>query len=135
MKTKIAIVVSDFNKDITSVMENKAESIARESGADIVKKIHVPGAFEIPYAAKKAFQSDNIDAVVVLGAVIQGKTGHDTVIVNSIAPELLNLSLKNNKPIGFGIIGPRVTRIQAQERAEEYALRAVKTVLEMIKIS
>jgi len=130
---KIAIVVSDFNKDITTLMEKKAESLASDLGMEITKKIHVPGAFEIPFAAKKTFEDNNVDGVVVLGAVIQGQTDHDVVIVNSIAPKLLDLSLKNNKPLGFGIIGPRTNRKQAEERAEEYAERSIKTVFEMLK--
>ena len=129
---KIGIVVSDFNEEITSKMEKTAEKHAVSSGAEIVKIIHVPGAFEIPYAAKKFFEDENLDAIVVLGVVIQGETDHDAIIVNAISPKLLELSLENNKPLGFGIIGPRVTRQQAEDRAEKYAERAVKTALEMI---
>jgi len=133
MKTKLGIVISDFNKDITSVMEKKAESVADELDAEIVKKIHVPGAFEIPFAAKQLFQNEEINAIVVLGVVIQGDTDHDLVITNTIAPKLTELSLQHNKPLGFGVIGPRVTHQQAASRAEAYAERAVKTALEMVK--
>jgi len=134
MKIKIGIVVSDFNEKITSVMEKTAEKTSKELNTEIVKKIHVPGAFEIPFAAKKLFEDSNIEAVVVLGAVIQGKTDHDVIIVNTIAPKLLELSLVNNKPLGFGILGPRVSKEEAEERAEEYTERALKTAIEMIKI-
>ena len=132
---KLGIVLSDFNEEITSKMEKTAEKHAALLGAEIVKKIHVPGAFEIPYAAKKLFEDKNLDAIVVLGAVIRGETDHDAIIVNTISPKLLELSLENDKPLGFGIIGPRVTRQQAENRAVEYAERAVKTALEMIKVS
>jgi len=130
----IALVVSDFNEKITSKMEKNAEKTAKKLKANIVKKIHVPGAFEIPFAAKVLLEKKNIDAVVVLGAVIQGQTDHDIIIVSGISKKLLDLSLNYNKPIGFGIIGPRVTRQQAQKRAAGYAERAVKTALEMTKI-
>ena len=129
---KIGIVVSDFNEEITSKMEKTAETVAKTLDAEIVEKIHVPGAFEIPYAAKKLFEDKNLDAIVVLGVVIQGETDHDVIIVNAISPKLLELSLENNKPLGFGIIGPKVTKQQAETRAEKYAERAVKTALEMI---
>jgi len=134
MKTNIALVVSDFNKEITSKMEKNAEKVARSLNAKIVKKIHVPGAFEIPFATQILMKKKNIDAVVALGAVIQGQTDHDLIIVNNVSQKLMELSLKYNKPIGFGIIGPRVTWQQAQERAKEYSERAVKTALEMIEI-
>jgi len=132
--TRIALVVSDFNKKITSKMENNAEKVAESLKAKIVKKIHVPGAFEIPFAAQILMKKENVDAVVVLGAVIRGETDHDLVILNAISKKLLDLSLNFNKPLGFGIIGPRVTWQQAQARAAEYSERAVKTALEMVKV-
>jgi|TARA_B100001964_G_scaffold225533_1_gene273471 6,7-dimethyl-8-ribityllumazine synthase len=142
--TKIAIVISDFNEKITSKMEKNAEKVAKSLGAKVVKKIHVPGTFEIPFAVKNLLEDkkistsvalrEKIDAVVTLGAVIQGDTQHDVVIVNTIAQKLLELSLHYNKPIGFGIIGPRVTWQQADARAIEYSKRAVKAALHMAKI-
>ncbi|MCH8328991.1 MAG: 6,7-dimethyl-8-ribityllumazine synthase [Nanoarchaeota archaeon] len=134
MKTKIAIVVSDFNKELTSKMEKNAEKVASSLNANIIKKIHVPGAFEIPFAAKNLLEDKKIDAVVTLGAVIQGDTHHDIVIVSAIAQALTDLSLQYNKPIGFGIIGPRVTWQQAEKRALGYSERAVKAALELTKI-
>jgi len=115
-------------------MEKNAEKAAKSLKAKIVKKIHVPGAFEIPYATQILLKKKNIDAVVVLGVVIQGDTDHDVVIVTSVAQKLLELSLNYNKPIGFGIIGPRVTYQQAEKRALEYSKRAVKAALEMASI-
>ena len=76
----------------------------------------------------------NIDAVVVLGAVIQGDTYHDVVIVNAISNKLQDLSIQYNKPVGFGIIGPRVTYQQADKRATEYSKRAVEAALELLKL-
>ena len=67
--------------------------------------------------------------------MIQGETDHDIIIVSSISKKLLDLSLRYDKPLGFGIIGPRVTRQQAQKRATGYSERAVKTALEMTKIN
>jgi 6,7-dimethyl-8-ribityllumazine synthase len=135
MKTKIALIVSDFNKEITSKMEKNAEKYAASLNAKIVKIIHVPGAFETPFVANKLLKNKEIDAVVVLGAVIQGETYHDVIIVNAISSKLIELSLKYNKPIGFGIIGPRVTWQQAESRAIEYSKRAVKAALEMVKVN
>ena len=132
--TNLALVVSDFNREITSKMEQNAEKTAKQLNAKIIKKIHVPGAFEIPFAANKLLKDKKIDAVVVLGAVIQGETQHDVVIVNAVAPKMIELSLKYNKPIGFGIIGPRVSWQNAEKRAAEYAKRAVEAAVGMMKI-
>ena len=131
---RLGLVVSNFNKEITSKMEENAEKTAKQLNAKIIKKIHVPGAFEIPFAANKLLKDKKIDAVVVLGAVIQGETQHDVVIVNAVAPKMIELSLKYNKPIGFGIIGPRVSWQNAEKRAAEYAKRAVEAAVGMMKI-
>ena len=133
--TNLALVVSDFNREITAKMEKNAENAAKQLNAKIMKKIHVPGAFEIPFAANKLLKNKKIDAVIVLGAVIQGETQHDVVIVNAVAPKLIELSLKYNKPIGFGIIGPRVSWQQAEKRALEYAKRAVESAVKMLKVN
>src|SRR3989338_10137503 len=130
---RLGLVVSDFNKEITWNMEKTTENAARALKAKITKKLHVPGAFEIPFAANKLLKDKKINAVVVLGVVIQGETQHDAVIVNAVAPKLIELSLKYGKPIGFGIIGPRVTWQQAKKRAAEYAKRAVEAAIGMIK--
>ena len=134
MKAKIGLVVSDFNQEITSIMEKAAEKAAKSLKLEVVKKIHVPGAFEIPFAANKLLKNKKINAVVALGAVVQGETYHDVVIMNAVSSALVDLSIKYNKPIGFGVIGPRVAWQQAKARAEEYAKRAVKAAAEMAKI-
>lgn len=131
---KIAIVVSDFNKEITSRMETAAVKAAKNLGVKIAKKIHVPGAFEIPFAVKNILEEGKIDAVVALGAVIQGETYHDILIMNAVAPKLMEMSLQYSKPVGMGIIGPRASWNLAEARAEEYAERAVKSALEMASL-
>jgi len=80
------------------------------------------------------FKDKKIDAVVALGAVIQGETDHDLIIVSNVAKKLMDLSLQYNKPLGFGIIGPRVTWQQAHARASKYSERAVKTAVDMLKL-
>ena len=134
MKYKIGIVVSDFNSEITSRMERHAEKIAKKLNLEIIRKVHVPGSFEIPFVSSKLFEDKEINALVVLGAVITGETHHDVILVNAVAEKLIGISLKHNKPIGFGVIGPRVKWRQAESRAEEYAERAVKAVYELLKI-
>ena len=135
MKPKIALVVSEFNKEITLKMEKSAEKTANSLGAEIVKKIHVPGVFESPFAVNALLKDKKINAVAVLGVVIRGETYHDVVIVKAVSSKIIDLSLKYNKPIGFGIIGPRVTWQQAEKRAEEYAKRAVEAAVKMLNMN
>ena len=130
---KIGIVIGNFNEEITSRMEKKALEVAKNFEVDVIENIHVPGSFEIPIIVKKLLENKEIDGIVTLGAVIQGDTDHDVIIVENVARKIIDLSLEYNKPVGLGIIGPRVTWQQAEKRAEEYAERAVKTTVEMIK--
>lgn len=134
MKINLGLVVSDFNKEITHLMERHAEKIARNLNRGIIGKVHVPGAFEIPFAANNLLKNKKINAVVVLGVVLEGETQHDIVIMNAISAKLIDLSIKHDKPVGFGVIGPRVTWQQAEARAKEYAERAVKAALEIVGI-
>ena len=130
----IAIVTSDFNSRITHKMEAVAKKRAVELGCDIKKVIHVPGAFEIPFAVNKLLKNKEIDGVITLGAVIKGDTDHDQVVAKSSSEQIIRLSLKYEKPVSLGIIGPNVTREQAKERLENYAKRAAEAVVKMLNI-
>ena len=134
-KEKIAIVVSQFNHEITSKMEKKALQHAKKLKVEIAKIVKVPGAFEIPLAVSKVISDKNIAGIVTLGAVIKGETDHDVVITRSVAKKLLDLSIKFKKPISLGISGPNITWQQAEKRIDEYATRAVDSVVKMLRRS
>ena len=81
-------------------------------------------------AVKLLFDRADIDAVVTLGAVIEGETDHDQVVMNQAARKLTDLSVEYGKPLGLGISGPGETRLQAQDRIEN-AANAVRAVVKM----
>ncbi|MBS3136156.1 6,7-dimethyl-8-ribityllumazine synthase [Candidatus Woesearchaeota archaeon] len=128
----IALVVSEFNPEITSIMEKAAKSHAQVSGCKFCRVVHVTGVFEIPLVAKRLLKQKSISGLVVLGAVIRGKTWHDVIVASSAASKLLDLSLEFDKPVGMGIMGPRATWRDAKRRASEYSKRAVEAVLRQI---
>ena len=134
MKEKIAIVVSQFNHEITSNMEKKALQYAKKLGIEVVKIVKVPGAFEIPLAVSKVIADKNIAGIVTLGAVIKGETDHDVIITRSVAKKLLDLSVKFKKPVSLGILGPNITWQVADRKKEEYAVRAVDAVVRMLRM-
>ncbi len=127
----LGIVVSKFNPEITSVMEQCAIAEAKNQNAKIKKIIRVPGAYEIPLAAQLLLKDKGIDAVVTLGAIIKGGTAHDEVIAEAIANELLDESLDAAKPVSLGVLGPKISWQQAKSRAKPYAKRAVIAAVEM----
>jgi riboflavin synthase len=128
---RIGIVISEFNNEITGEMLESAKKTAEEMDIEVLTVFSVKGSFEIPLAAKKLAMDKKIDCIAVLGAVVKGETAHDDVIVRTIADRISELSLEFRKPIGFGIIGPDADWDIAEERAAEYAKRAVEAAVEL----
>ena len=127
------MVVSAFNYEITGEMRKRAEQRAKEVGAQVVKIIEVPGSFEIPFAVMELLEDKQIDGVVTIGTIIKGGTDHDAVVAHSVAKKLLDLSVEYNKPVSLGISGPNITWQQAEKRVEEYAIRAIDSVVKMLR--
>ena len=75
-KQNYAIAVADWNSNVTFKLLEGALDALEENGAVNVDVVHVPGAFELTYAAKKFQSKKNYDAIIVLGCVIQGDTPH-----------------------------------------------------------
>lgn len=128
----IAIVVSDFNDEITGRMLAQALDEARAAGAVVVKTVHVPGAFDMPLIVAGLLEHGDVQAVVTLGAVIKGDTQHDDAVVQACTHALVRLSLQYKKPVSLGIIGPGATHAQASARSDEYARRAVRAAIKLI---
>ena len=133
MTEKLGMAVSLFNYEITGEMSKRAIERAKEIGAKIVKIVEVPGSFEIPLAAKELLEIKEIEGVVTIGTIIKGGTDHDNVVAHSVARKLLDLSCEYNKPVSLGISGPNITWQQSEKRIEEYAIRAVDSVVKMLR--
>jgi len=133
MAEKLGMVVSLFNYEITGEMSKRAIERAKEIGAKIVKIVEVPGSFEIPFAAKELLEIKEIEGVVTIGTIIKGGTDHDNVVAHFVARKLLDLSCEYNKPVSLGISGPNITWQQSEKRIEEYAIRAVDSVVKMLR--
>jgi 6,7-dimethyl-8-ribityllumazine synthase len=129
---RIAIVASEYNFDVTLLMLERAKEEVDFLGASAGPVVKTPGVYDIPLAAKALFRREDVDAVVALGAVIEGETQHDEVVMNQAARKLVDLSVEYDKPIGLGISGPGETRLQAQDRIEN-AANAVRAVVKMVQ--
>ena len=132
MAEKLGFVIAEFNRDITYMMEIEAEEHAKFLGAEVTERIYVPGAYDMPLAIKKLLSEGKVDAVVTIGCVIEGATGHDEIVVQHAARKILDLSLEFNKPVALGISGPGMTRMEASERID-YARRAVESAVKMVR--
>ena len=131
-KIKLGLVVAEFNRDITYMMEVLAKEHAEFLGGEITDIIRVPGVFDTPIAVKRILEKSDVDAVVAVGAVIEGETEHDEVVAQHAARKIMDLSLEHNKPVTLGISGPGMGRIAAQKRIE-YAKRGVEAAIKLVK--
>ncbi len=122
----IAIVVSEFNDEVTSKMLEVALEKARSLSMNISHTCKVPGVFDMPIVIDALLKKKEVDAVVTLGAVIKGQTKHDELIANVAAKTLTELSLKYQKPVSLGITGPGMSDRQAHQRIRPVAERAVE---------
>ena len=125
----IAIVVSEFNEEVTSRMLSVAKDKAELMKLKISHFCMVPGAYDMPIIVDSLLQKKDIDAVVTLGAIIKGQTKHDEVISHAVARALTDLSLKYQKPVSLGISGPGMQERHAYARIRPVAERAVEAVV------
>lgn len=124
----VAIVVAEFNQDITSKMLNVALEKAKNLKLNIKYTCKVPGVFDMPLVIDTLLQKKEIDAVITLGAVVKGQTKHDELIANVTVRVLTDLSIKHQKPVSLGITGPGMSDRQAYARIRPVAERAVEAV-------
>ncbi|MEK0365123.1 MAG: 6,7-dimethyl-8-ribityllumazine synthase [Nitrosopumilus sp.] len=129
----IAIVVSEFNKEVTSRMLSVAQEKANLMKLKIIYTCKVPGAFDIPIIVDALLKKKDVDGIVTLGAIIKGQTKHDEVISHSIAKSLIDLSIKYQKPVSFGISGPGMQERHAYARIRPVAEHAVEAVVKISK--
>jgi 6,7-dimethyl-8-ribityllumazine synthase len=131
-KIRIAIVASEFNRRITSQMLQSAHAHAIKINAAVKYVCYVPGSFDMPLIIQQLLKKKDVDAVVALGAVIKGETGHDVIVAENAARLIADLSVKHGKPVALGITGPDMTFEQALARTKIVPLRAVNAAVKMV---
>lgn len=136
-KMKFGIVVAEWNYEITRALAQGAVKTLKMHGAkeeNIILK-HVPGSFELTLGAQYLAEFENVDAIIVLGCVIQGETRHFDFICNGVTQGITSLNIKYNKPFIFGLLTTD-NQQQAIDRAggklgnkgDEAAVTAIKMI-------
>jgi 6,7-dimethyl-8-ribityllumazine synthase len=115
---RFAIVAARYNDDIVDALLDAARAAWRKhGGTDAALQVeYVPGAFELPLAARVLALQGGIDAVVALGCVIRGDTAHFEFVAGQCAYGLQRVMLDTGVPVSFGVLTVD-TRAQARERA------------------
>ena len=99
-----AILVARFNSAITEKLLTGAREAFTKAGAKSQQVFYVPGAFELPFAAKKLAERGGFDAIVALGAVIRGGTPHFDYVAGEAARGLQQAGLDSGVPVIFGVL-------------------------------
>ncbi len=137
---KIAIVVSRWNEEVTGALLIGAKQALEQAGVTSANTYisYVPGTFELALGAQYAAQNSSIDAVITLGCVIQGETRHFDFICDAAANGIMNVGLKYNKPVIFGVLTTD-NQGQALDRAGgkhgNKGVEAAVTALQMLALN
>lgn len=129
---RLGLVVGTFHTEEIAIMRKAAEERAAELGFSIVARADVPGSYEAPLAVKRQLLRDDVDAVVVLGIIERGETGHGRVMGEAVGAALVGLQLEFMKPVGIGIIGPEAEPHHFPPRLVPHAKAAVSAAAAML---
>ena len=135
---KIAIIVSRFNSFLTEqLVKGAVDAFVRHGGDEKnLTLVKVPGAYEIPLVAMKLAEK-KLDAVVALGAVVQGATPHATLIETATSEAFTKISLKTGVPVLDGIVAAEnleqaVERCGTKQGNKGFA--AMQSAIEMVNV-
>jgi len=136
---RVAVVLSRYNEDIVAALLEGARAtwVARGGVESALRVERVPGAFELPLAARAFALSGAVDAVVALGCVIRGDTAHFDFVAGECARGLQRVMLDSGVPVSFGVLTVD-NRAQALERARPGPMNkgaeALETALAMASL-
>jgi 6,7-dimethyl-8-ribityllumazine synthase len=134
---RVAVLCARFNPAVTDGLRDGAVAALEEMGASPTKirVFDIPGAFELPLAARAAAESKRFDAVVALGAVIKGDTDHYDHVAREAARGLAEASFVTGVPVAFGVLTVRKARqaiVRAQPGPENKGAEAARAAVAMV---
>jgi 6,7-dimethyl-8-ribityllumazine synthase len=138
-RRRVVVIAARFNAALVDQLVDGATQAWLDHGGEPARLLveRVPGAFELPLAAKMFAASGGVDAVVALGCVIRGDTPHFDYVAGECARGLMDAALSTGIPVIFGVLTTE-TLAQAQERADVTRMNkgreSMQAALEMIQL-
>lgn len=133
----IAVVRTQWNEHITSLLAEGAVQTLQQAGA-YVKEFVVPGAVELTYAAQRLIDTEEFDAIIVLGCVIKGDTPHFDYVCQSVTQGITSLNADGPVPVIFGVLTV-LNEQQALDRcggpAGHKGIEAAQTAMQMVNFA
>lgn len=136
---RIAIVSSSFRPEVVEPLEKNCLAELRRAGISKkqVTMVRVPGALEIPLAAKRIARAAKHDAIITFGAIYKGKTYHFEQIADECVRGCMDVSLTYEIPVVFEVLAvydPEDAILRATRKVENKGIEAARTALFMIKL-
>ena len=134
-KNKIGIVVSEWNKDITSNLLNGAQDKLIELGVknENIKISWVPGSFELVYGCKE-LSKQNLDAIIAIGCVIKGETDHYDFICEAVSNGIMQLNISCSIPIIFCVLTDHNKNQSLDRSGGEHGNKGVEAAIAALKM-
>lgn len=135
-KARFGIVVSRFNSEITSRLHANCVRTLKKKGVtdSRIRTVHVPGGFEIPWAAQELARTGRFDAVICLGAILKGQTPQNDYISQATYFHIQKISLETKVPVLLGVITPK-TYAQAEARSRGRLDRGSEAALAALEMA
>jgi len=132
----IGLVVSEWNEDITESLYKGAYDTLVECGvlSNNIKRINVPGSFELVYGSKKMIQS-NVDVVIAIGCVIKGETEHFNYICQSVSNGIIDLNINFNTPVVFCVLTDNNKQQSEDRSGGKHGNKGVEAAITALKLS
>ena len=136
---RVGFACAEFNGGITDRMLSAALDELEGAGCDLAAVVlaWVPGAFELPLVAREMAASGRVDAVVALGAVIRGDTGHYDFVAGECASGLQRVQLDSGLPVVFGVLTTDTVEqalVRSMPDATNKGSEAARTALETLSV-
>lgn len=131
---RIAVVVARWNAEVVEPLLAGALAELRTCGVSDYGVHRVPGAFELPLAAKWLGESESVDAIVALGAVVRGDTPHFEYVAGQCAQGIAQVALQTGRPVIFGVLTTNTLEqalLRANPAGENKGGEAVRAAIEM----
>ena len=134
---RFGIVVSEWNSEITKNLKKGTIDTLLECGAlkENIVSWDVPGSFEIVFGCKKMIESQDLDAIIAIGNVIQGETKHFDFVCNGVTKGIVDLNIKFNTPIIFCVLTDSTRQQSIDRSGGKLGNKGVESAIAAIKMA
>jgi len=134
---RFGIVVSEWNPDITENLFQGAKTALLNNGTleNNIVKWDVPGSFELIYGCKKMQESQNVDAIIAIGNVIQGETKHFDFVCDGVAQGIKDLNILNDTPIIFCVLTDNTKEQSIARSGGKHGNKGIESAIAAIKMA